>query len=450
MVRSYLAAIALILTLSVGGCSLFSSGTGKPKLPVVTVRTATMDVTPGIKVYANLRLPPGFVPAPGRAPLWLQDGSEVAVIGSERGRTEIYGFSGPGWRTRRLLAADGGPGANNGVILDAAANQTGMSLALAVYEPRQKEVKVVVRDVIASGPGHEVTSIKGDFPNVSIGWLNPTTIALGAGARNGVSRAASGSSRGNEESGNAGLWMISVSGMVTAEHEPVKCPLSYLVWGPGGVHAVGVGGDHMPPVVLNRRGPSCERIFPKFPVRVLSWSPDGGSFLYAQASVDGIPGVFRYDTASHRSALIAVASQAAAFTASGQVLAMGNSNLSFAAVKRFPRRPVKVEIALVRSPAHRIDMVSLGFKTTPALLEHSTMTYSAASNRAAIDTFLQTPSGVIRRLITYSMARQSAFIVAYGPARGRVSMSWSPGGEYLAIFDADRSGTALTILQPPR
>ncbi len=444
MARSYLAVIALIVALSLGGCSLFSSGTGKPRLPVVTVRSATMDATPGIKVYTNLRLPPGFVPTADRAPLWLQNGSEVALIGDDHGRTEIYGFSGPGWRTRRLIAADGGPGARGGVILDAAANQTGLALALAVYEPEQKKLNVVVRDVIATGPGHEVTSIKGSFQSVSIGWLNPMTIVLG------VSRTASGNASGNEGSKNTGLWIIGVSGMVTAEYEPVKCPLSYLVWGPGGTHAVGVGGDHMPPIVLDRHGPSCERIFPTFPIRVLSWSLGGGSFLYAQRSVDGIPGVFRYDTASHRSTLVAVSSQAAAFTASGAVLALGNSDLNFARAKRFPNRPVKAELALAHASTHQLDTVSLGFKSTPVLLAQSTMTYSAASNHAAIDTFLPTASGILRRIITYSLARQSAFIVAYGPARGLVTMSWSPGGEYLAIFDAGASGSALTILQPPR
>lgn len=446
MARSYLAVVALIVTLSLGGCSLFSSGTGKPKLPVVTVRTATMDVTPGIKVYTNLRLPPGFVPVADRAPLWLQNGSEVAVIGDDHGRTEIYGFSGPGWRTRRLIAADGGPGVRDGVILDAAANRTGLALALAVYEPKQKKLDVVVRDVIATGPGHEVTSIKGTFPSVSIGWLNPMTIVLGVGA----SRAASGNASGNEGSKNTGLWIIGVSGMVTAEREPVKCPLSYLVWGPGGAHAVGVGGDHMPPVVLDRHGRSCEQIFPKFPIRVLSWSPGGGSFLYAQSSVDGIAGVFRYDTASHQSTLVAVSSQAAAFTASGAVLALGNRDLNFARAKRFPNRPVKVELALAHTSTRQLDTVSLGFKSTPLLLAQSTMTYSAASNHAAIDAFLPTASGILRRIITYSVARQSAFIVAYGPARGQVTMSWSPGGEYLAIFDAGASGSSLTILQPPR
>lgn len=452
MARSFLALIALCAALSLGGCSFFRRTPPKATLPVVAVRTATMDVTPGIKVMANLRLPAGFVPNPAREPMWLQNGTEVAVIGAERARTEIYGYSGPGWKNRRLIAADRGPGARDGVIVDVAADQNGMSLAYAVHDPGKERIEVVVRDLIAAGDGHPVATFYGDFASASVAWLNPVTIAL---ALRDKPVAADAQPANPQEAKPArskpGLYVIGINGMVTAEFEAVKCPLSPLVWGPRRLHAVGQGDRDVPPILLTREGPSCEPLFAQGPIRVIAWSPDGSSFLYVQRGIDGVESTYRYWIGKNVApALTVVSSKAAAFTSAGDVLALGNSGLTFGAASRFPNRPIRAELALSHASRHELDVVSLGFKTTPALLAESTMAYSQRSDRAAMDTFLPTKSGVFRRIITYSLATQSAFVVAYGPARGPVEMSWSPAGKYLALVDDGGEQAVLTIMEPPQ
>ncbi len=452
MARSFLVLIALCAALSLGACSFFRRTPPKAMLPVVTVHTATMDVTPGVKVMANLKLPAGFVPNPAREPMWLQNGTEVAVVGAERGRTEIYGYSGAGWRKRRLIAADGGPGARDGVIVDVAANQNGMSLAYAVYNPSKKRLEIVVRDLIATGGGHPAATFDGDFASASVAWLDPVTIALALRDKPAVAGARQAKSRDKKpKRGKAGLYVIGINGMVTAEFEAVKCPLSALVWGPRRNHAVAQGEANVPPVLLTREGPSCKPLFAPGPMRVIAWSPDESSFLYAQRGVDGVVSTYRYWVGKTVApALTVVSSQAAAFTSAGDVLALGNSALTFRGASRFPNRPILAQLALSRASKRELEVVSLGFNTTPALLARSTMAYSQRSDHAAMDTFLPTTSGVLRRIIAYSLATRSAFVLAYGPARGLVEMSWSPAGKYLALVDDGSEQGVLTIMEPPR
>lgn len=416
-----------------------------------------MNVTPGIKVMANLRLPEGFVPNATRDPMWLENGTEIAIVGADLGKTEIYGYSGPGWRNRRLIAADGGPGARHGAIVDVAADQSGMSLAYAVYTPTEKRLEVVVRDLIATGGGHPVATFDGDFASASVGWLDPVTIALALRDKpaqpapvSAPNPQGANSQENTPVPSKPGLYVIGINGMVTAEYQSVKCPLSALSWGPHRVYAVGQGDPDVASIVLTRAGPSCKPIFAPGPIRVIGWSPDGTSFLYAQPSVDRVQSTYRYWIRKNSAALVAVSSQAAAFTSSGDVLALGNSALNFREASRFPNRPIHAELALSHSDRHQLDVVSLGFETTPALLAQSSMVYSIQSDQVAMDTFLQTPSGAIRRIIAYSLATQSAFVLAYGPALGTVEMSWSPAGKYLAIVDGVGGRSELVILEPPR
>src|ERR1700733_8387920 len=125
MLRSFLAilATAILLALAVIGCSTRQA---KPTLPVVTVRTATMNITPGIEGLTRIALPNGFLPSPDYPPMWLQSGQEVAIIGSRNGRAVVMGYGGAGYRTQRVIAEDGGIGALGGKLIDFAANPDGM------------------------------------------------------------------------------------------------------------------------------------------------------------------------------------------------------------------------------------------------------------------------------------------------------------------------------------
>jgi hypothetical protein len=84
------------------------------------------------------------------------------------------------------------------------------------------------------------------------------------------------------------------------------------------------------------------------------------------------------------------------------------------------------------------------------MLATSTMTYTRATDTAAIAAFSPTTEGPVRKIVIYSVAPKRAFLVAFGAVRGAVAMSWSPRGRYLAIADGDGTAAALTIIAPPR
>ena len=106
-----------------------------------------MDITPEIAVNALVATPPGFTPIVGQRPMWLQQNRELALTGTLQDRTEVLGFSGPGYKKERLIAADGGPGAPNGKIVGLAASPDGLTLAVAEAEPGR--IEIVMRYVLS-------------------------------------------------------------------------------------------------------------------------------------------------------------------------------------------------------------------------------------------------------------------------------------------------------------
>src|SRR5271166_3270488 len=180
MLRSFLPILVVMmaLTLAVGSCSTQNERQGSAALPTETIRTASMNITPGIEVLTRVALPDGFVPSPNYPPMWLQAGKEVAVTGTRNEHTVVLGYGGTGYRTERVIAADGGIGAPDGSIVDLAASPNGMVLALAVVKPEEKQLEVVTRDVISEGAANPVSSFDGEFARVSIGWLGQFTIPL--------------------------------------------------------------------------------------------------------------------------------------------------------------------------------------------------------------------------------------------------------------------------------
>ncbi len=72
-------------------------------------------------------------------------------------------------------------------------------------------------------------------------------------------------------------------------------------------------------------------------------------------------------------------------------------------------------------------------------------------NEAAIQTYAPSLPVPWRKIVTYSLKYDSAFLLAQGPARGTVTMSWSLRGRWLAFLDGDATaGTVMTVLVPPR
>src|SRR5271166_2643785 len=143
MPRSVLILILALTAVSVASCSTKSEAP-KPGPPPFVARSTTLAVTDGIKVLTNVAMPPGFAPIPTRAPVWLQNGEEIGVVGTQSGHTIMYGLGGAQWRTGSILAAETGPGAaEEGTIADLAASPNGMTLATAMVAPGGNRVDVI-------------------------------------------------------------------------------------------------------------------------------------------------------------------------------------------------------------------------------------------------------------------------------------------------------------------
>jgi hypothetical protein len=419
----------------------------KTPLPVSTVRTATLDITPGMIVLARNPLPAGFVPSPGEAPMWLQNGTEIGVVGEWNAGTTVLGFGGDAYGAQRVIARDGSDEEVNGKIVDLALSPDTMELGLAVARQDSPRIDVVVRDVLAAGGGgHPVASFDGEFKTVSLGWTDKFTIALalaGPAEPNGQKQSTA-------KRNAPGVYLIGVNGMVIASYLKFSCELSRLVWAPDGQSAVGEGAPDVRSVLIDRKSSSCTPLPITPPIRTLGWSSESHAFAYVEPQPPDQLGSYRYDVGSG-TRLIAVASGAAALIRNGNSLALGSSSLTFHNAVATPTAPVRAEIAQAGPRGVHVDVQSLGFNTTAAMLSQSTMTYSAAANAAAIVTAGESASGLERRILVYSLGSKSAFVIASGPEHGPVSLSWSPHGHYLAIIDGDAAtGAALTVVEPPR
>jgi hypothetical protein len=455
MLRSFLPLLVAGFALMVVGCSTETAHPEKPPLPTATVRTATMNVTPGVEVLARVALPDGFIPSPAYPPMWLQAGKEVAVAGARNGRTVIMGYGGAGYRTPRVIAEDGGIGAKDGKLVDLAVSPDGMVIALAVASTKQKHLDVVTREVISPGAANPVSSFEGEFESASLGWVGDFTIpvelrARPAGSASGEASAAALASHPALAATPSGLYIVSISGVVTTGYLKLNCKMSRLSWSPQGIVAVGAGDTVAPPVVIDRAKETCQPIIAKAPIRVIDWAHDSKSFLFQNADQKLEPGTYRYDLTTNAARLVAISSGAAAFVGNDQILALGSRALTISTAKGEPQRPVRAQVAISNQSGSEIEVESLGFNTTPAMLADSAMTYTRATDAAAIATFSPTPEGPVRKIVIYSVAPKRAFLIAFGPARGLVSMSWSPHGRYLALADGDGTAAALTVLAPPR
>ncbi|HVN27985.1 MAG TPA: hypothetical protein VMT64_05835, partial [Candidatus Binataceae bacterium] len=306
-------------------------------LPTETVRTATMNITPGIEVLAHLALPNGFVPAAQYPPMWLQNGTEVAVAGTRDGHTTIMGYAGVGYRTERVIAEDGGLGASDGRIVDVAASPDGMVLALAVAKPTDKRFDVVAREVISQGAASPISSFDGEFDSAGLGWVDNFTILVAL-----RSHPANPQSPRDDEAvqpapeqapvSSGGLYIINESGVVTTGYMKLNCKMSRLSWSPDGNAGAGFGDANAPAVLIDRAKGSCRMINAGAPIRVLDWAHDSKAFLFQDVRSPA-SGAYRYDLQSSTARLVAIASGAAAFVGNDQILALGDRGLTLASAR---------------------------------------------------------------------------------------------------------------------
>jgi len=424
-----------------------------PPKPIYAGRTAGLDVTNGIQITGAVAMPSGFLPDAARAPIWIRRGEEIAVVGRAGGKSVVLGFSGSGLGDRRIVAEDFGAGAPNGRIIDFAASPDGLELAAAVAVPKEDRVEVVLRETINPGAGHPIASFDGNFDFAQLIFLDEATLALVLHARR-----AGGDEAGAPDTAappKDGIYLITITGQVAVRQlDKIQCPVSRMSFSPNGYFALGEGSESVPPAIFDLRDEVCRALRVRQPIKVLSWSRDSTAFLYRAIDKDGGPGIFRFDMSSGQSSLVAISSGAAAFANDGTIIALGNRELSWRQAAQGSAK-VKAEIALLDSHATEINLNSLGFETTPALLAAATMVYSSASDDGIIDIGIANiAGGLLRELIEYSYPARAAFVLASGPMQGPVSMSWSPDGKLVAIVDGNQSAsrrlTMLTVLAPPR
>jgi len=456
MSRSFF--IALCLALAAASCSTVLQPR-PPSPPPRLEATATLTITAGVSVLASSPLPQGLAPAAGQPPLWLQNGTEIGVVGTTQGHIVVLGYGGPDWRSERVLAAEtGADAAEEGTIVDLAASPDGMTLATAVVPHGERRLDIILRDLIAVGAGHSIMSFDGAYDSVSMSWLNSQTIALALRAHPepppppAPTNSAPGAPPPETPLKPAdGLQLIVVSGPGSVAPLKLPCAMSRLSWSRRGVYAIGEGDASAPPIAIDRRTSTCRKFAAQGPIRVLAWSPrDESSFVYAEPmQADKSACVFRYDLETGAGKLIAAGSSAAAFTSSGAIIALGNQQLSQRSVAERPNAPVLAQLAIFDPDEPKVDLKSLGFDTPPAMLVESTIAYATETNRAAIETFAPAAPIAMRKIIVYSVPGDSAYQIAFGPARGVAVMSWAPKGRWLAIADGDATHSTLTVIQPP-
>jgi len=453
MRRSVIALAALALAFGAAGCSFLTrpTPTKLPPVPLYEARTATLAITMGIPLPAAIALPPGFAPAVGYPPMWL--GTEIGVAGEVEGKTVVLGFSGAKLANRRVLAQDFGAAATAGVIVDLAASPDGTSLATAVSQPQNNRIVVFLRDLTSpsDAEGHALASVDGSFALVHLTWLDSATLSLAlrapAPSPDSTEPAAAG---GAALDAMDGLYVIYGAKLPQRFHQP-GCALSRLSWSPNRRLAVAQGDVQVPVALIDYTAKTCQKLNIATPIKVLAWSPDSTAFIYTAPNVDArSTGIFRYELATGAITLVAVSSSAAAYSNNGAIIAVVNRELTWRRAAAQPQAKVKVEIAAFDPKQSEIRINSLGFETRAALLARGSMIFSAASNDAVIDAYLPAVPVPIRELIEYSYHAQSAFVLARGPARGPVMMSWSPDGHIIAIVDGDAHASTLTLLVPPR
>ncbi len=450
MNRSVLILLASLLLLGPVSCAS-KKPPPKPVPPPFAGETATLSITNGIHILSQVNLPAGFAPS-GRSPMWLQNGQEIGVVGKNGRATVVLGYSGQQWKTGRVLAADTGPNAaEQGRIVDVAASPDGMTLAIAEVIPGQKRLDVVLRDLIAVGPGNPIASFDGEFDSATLAWLNNGTVALALRAHPQTSPRPADESESPPKTPES-LQLIVVTGTGSVAPLDIKCPMSPLSWSANAVFAVGSGDREVPPIIIDRRNSECRQFSTVGPIRVLDWDEDEeGTFLYIKPDpATGSSGVYRYNIDTGHEKLVAISTGAAKFTSGGTVIVEGNQNLTFRMATERPDLPVHAQIAISQPEQGEVQFKPLGFDTTAPMLAASSLTYSDTIDAAAIQTFAPGTPTAWRKIINYSVPNQSAFLLATGAARGTLGMSWSIHGRWLAIVDGDQFNSMLTVIVPPQ
>jgi hypothetical protein len=450
-----IACLAVVCLLVLSACSTKKKEVAQtatpilPAPPLPTAATATMMVAAGANVVGHVVLPPGFTPVAPYAPLWLRNGSVLAAVGAMGDKTAIIGFATTGARAPFVIATDFGPVVPGGKITDVVASPDGMTLAIAAIEPTSGRLDIILHEVIAPDESNLIASFNGVFDSVSLAWLDPQRIAVGLRSNSNSTPPAQpdiGAPANVENASPSGLFVIDTTGLGSVNRIPIDCPLSRLSWSPNGNWAIGTGDTVAAPVLIRLRPvPACVTMHGG-PIDPIGWSPDSASILYSAPS-HGSRGVFRHDPVDGSTSPIAISSASAAWTSTGQILALGSQALTWRAAQA-ANKPWPVQLAMMGPAMPDVEILSLGIRTTAPMLALSTMAYAQATDMAAIDLITPGSTGPIRRIIVYLQPTRTALTIASGPVIGPVLMSWSPDGNNLAMLDSNLGASVITVVSP--
>jgi hypothetical protein len=448
MRRSVHPILALFVLLT-ASCALRKSP--PPKLPPFEAHATSLGITRGIKLAAFAQLPNGFAPAPGMPPMWFRQGLEVGVVGTVNGQSTILGLSGPGLTRGRVLAADNGPAAPGGKIIDAAPNKDGSLLATLVAESATPRLDVFLRTLKDGDNGHAIASFDGNYDRASLAWLgrNLLAIVLHPGAQSVSPDATSTNEVMNLPAD--GIYLMDVAAAQSLFHlDGVNCPVARLSVAPNARLAVIEGDVGVPPAIFDLKSHQCHPLGIADPIKPLEWAPDSSAVLFAGSGPGGVIGAFRYIVATGAISPVALSSKSAAIASDGTLVAIGNRELTWQTAASGPNQSIKTEVALINPASGEIKINPLGYATTPALLAESSIVYTQASDYAALDALMPGLDGPQRQLIEYAARSQSAFVLGRGPADQPIGMSWSPNGVILAAVTIGPTSSVITVFVPPR
>ena len=389
-------------------------------------------------------MPAGFTPDLSYGPIELDRGNEVAVAGTMAGKSTLIGFGGAGMTTPQIIAQDYGLGAPHGRLIGVAARPDAAELAIAIAEPEQSQVEVVVRDGSAQGEGKSVAKIAGVFDRAQLRWLDATTIVVALKSDRPDAKPSS-------TTGDAGIQLIHLADTPTTRAlTKIRCELSALSFSPDAKWVVAQGDQKAPPVLIDLPNEACTPLARREPIRVIAWAPDSSAFLYVASGPERVPGIFRYNRASGNSTVITIASGAAAYASDGTLIAVGNDRLTWRAAASAPQKPIGAQIALWPIGQQELTLNSLGFETTPELLARASMGFSPASDNGVIDIVAVWAQQPVRELIEYSLSARAAFVLAATPVDAAIVTSWSPDGKVIAVIDGSAEPNMLTVIATPR
>ncbi len=91
MSRSVCASLGLIVAITIGGCA-FWRHKAPPQQAQPLQTGGILTIAAGVPVVARSVQPIGFQPLAYHPPIWLNQGRDIALVGSFHGRTTLVDF----------------------------------------------------------------------------------------------------------------------------------------------------------------------------------------------------------------------------------------------------------------------------------------------------------------------------------------------------------------------